>query len=145
MQFYFLKRPVMIFGCLIGLGMSGICHGQNPSALRLELNKLETLEDACRAYLVFENNTQITYQSLKLDLVLFDGDGIINRRLAVEGGNLPVGKTSVKLFDIRGTECNSVSRVLLNDVLDCSDIQGPRQNCIDDIDTASRANADFFK
>jgi len=113
--------------------------------VRIELNKLEPLESACRAYLLFENRTAAEFQSLKLDLVMFNPEGIINRRLAVEGGPLPANKTSVKLFDIEGVSCDAVSRVLLNGVLSCSDGGGEREDCLQIIETASRSGAEFFK
>jgi hypothetical protein len=113
--------------------------------LRVELNKLEPMEAACRAYLLFENRTADDFGSLKLDLVMFNPEGIINRRLAVEGGPLPADKTSVKLFDIDGVACDSVDRVLLNGVLSCSDAQGERGDCLALIETSSRSGADFFK
>lgn len=113
--------------------------------LLIELNKLEPMESACRAYLLFENGTSADFGSLKLDLVMFNPDGVINRRLAVEGGPLPAGKTSVKLFDIEGVACTSVDRVLLNGVLSCSDAQGDRSDCLALIETGSRSSADFFK
>lgn len=113
--------------------------------LRVELNKLEPLDSACRAYLLFENRTPASIRTLKLDLVMFNPEGVISRRLAVEGGPLPEGKTSVKLFDINEVTCDSVQRVLLNGVLSCSDDQGERNDCLDLIETASRSSADFFK
>ena len=88
--------------------------------LKIELNKLEAVEGACRAYMIFENNSGNAYDSLKLDLVMFDSDGLINKRIAVEGAPLPVGKTSVKLFDIQDVSCEQLGRILLNDVLTCS-------------------------
>ncbi len=113
--------------------------------LRVELNKLEPMESACRAYLLFENGTSGDFGSLKLDLVMFNPEGVINRRLAVEGGPLPAGKTSVKLFDIEGVACGSVDRVLLNGVLACRDAEGERNDCLTLIETGSRSSADFFK
>lgn len=113
--------------------------------LKIELNKLESVEGACRAYMVFENTTGDAFQSLKLDLVMFDPNGVINKRLAVEGGPLPAGKTSVKLFDIKGVSCADVDRVLLNDVLSCQGPTGDLSGCLDGIDTTSRHSAVFFK
>lgn len=118
---------------------------QGAEAVRIELNKLEPMQSACRAYLLFQNTTSTDFQSLKLDLVMFNPDGIINKRLAVEGGPLPAGKTSVKLFDIEGITCDSVARVLLNGVLACTDSEGDLQGCMQMIKTASRSKADFFK
>ena len=113
--------------------------------MKIELNKLESVEGACRAYMVFENNASSAYDSLKLDLVMFDPNGVINKRLAVEGGPLPAGKTSVKLFDIKDVSCADVDRVLLNDVLSCQGPAGDIEGCLDDIDTTSRHSAVFFK
>lgn len=113
--------------------------------MKIELNKLESVAEACRAYLVFENNTGNAFVSLKLDLVMFDPNGVINKRLAVEGGPLPAGKTSVKLFDIKGVSCTDVDRVLLNDVLSCQGPAGDVDGCLDEIDTTSRHSALFFK
>lgn len=118
---------------------------ESSGSLRVELNKLEPTDTACRAYLLFENGTSLDFGTLKLDLVMFNPEGIINRRLAVEGGPLPAGKTSVKLFDIDGVACDSVDRVLLNGVLACSDAQGDRSDCLTLIETGSRSGADFFK
>ena len=114
-------------------------------SMKIELNKLESVEGACRAYMVFENTTGNAFDSLKLDLVMFDPNGVINKRLAVEGGPLPAGKTSVKLFDIKGVSCAEVDRVLLNDVLSCRGAIGEIGGCLDEIDTTSRDSADFFK
>lgn len=113
--------------------------------LKIELNKLEPLDSACRAYLLFENRTNEHFISLKLDLVMFDPQGIISRRLAVEGGPLPAGKTSVKLFDIRDLACQSLDRLLLNGVLNCTTPQGERHDCLPMIETTSRASTEFFK
>lgn len=113
--------------------------------MKIELNKLESVEGACRAYMVFENNASSAYDSLKLDLVMFDPNGVINKRLAVEGGPLPAGKTSVKLFDIKGVSCADVDRVLLNDVLSCQGPAGDIDGCLEGIDTTSRHSAVFFK
>ena len=51
--------------------------------LKIELTQLETVEGACRAYLLFENKSGSAFDSLKLDLVMFDPNGVINKRLAV--------------------------------------------------------------
>jgi hypothetical protein len=113
--------------------------------LGIELNKLEPAEAACRAYLVFENRTQTEYRSLKLDLVMFGNDGVIIKRLAVEGGPLAKDKTSVKLFEITDVTCDRIGRVLMNDVISCEDAMGARQNCADEVVTSSRSAVSFFK
>ena len=113
--------------------------------LRVELNRLEPLDDACRVYLVLANGTAEAFDAFKLDLVLFDTDGVIARRLAVEAAPLRAQKTSVKLFDLDALPCDRIGTVLLNDVLACSGTSGPVADCVARIETASRASAQLVK
>ena len=113
--------------------------------VRTELNKLEAADNACRAYLILENSSEIGFQTLKLDLVMFDQDGIIAERLAVDAAPLPVGKTSLKVFDIVGLPCAQIGRMLLNDVVACSDANGPRSDCLALLSSHSRASVAFIK
>ena len=131
--------------CLFSLLVMACAPAAAQGTLGIELNKLESVEDSCRAYMVFKNDRGGALESLKLDLVMFDLDGLIIKRLAVEGGPLPVGKTSVRLFDITDVSCGEVGQVLLNDVLDCSGPAGEEDDCLNDIDTTSRSSALFFK
>lgn len=119
--------------------------GASSAEFILELNKLEEAEGACRAYLVFKNKTDASYTTLKLDLVMFGADGVISKRLAVEGAPLPPRKTSVKLFEIRDVTCDSIARILLNDVISCRDDDGEHSNCVQRITTRSLGGIEFFK
>lgn len=90
-----------------------------PVELRVELNKLEQTGTACRSYMVLANRTGTVLEQLSLDLVVFDTDGVIDRRLAVELGPVKSGRTQVKVFDMADLDCGRVARVLMNDVLVC--------------------------
>ncbi len=111
----------------------------------VELNKLETAEDACRAFMVLENGSAASFSTLKLDLVVFDPAGIVARRIAVETAPLPAGKTMLKVFPIDGIDCASISRVLLNDVLACGDASGPRLDCLAALSTRAKPGLSFIK
>ena len=115
------------------------------NVVRVELNKLEPQGDACRAYLVLQNGTDSAFASLKLDLVIFDADGVVAKRLAVETAPLRTGKTSLKVFDMKGLVCKRVGRLLLNTVMKCADKSGARENCLDSIATAARGPVPFIK
>jgi hypothetical protein len=114
-------------------------------AVRVELNKLEPQDGACRAYLVFQNRTQSSFSGRTLDLVMFDNEGVIAKRLAVDAAPLPADKTSVKLFDIEGVACDNIGRILINDVLDCQDETGERQDCVALIGPSSRSDVSLVK
>ncbi len=136
-------------GLLASAFVLGLCLAGGPSLaatpVTIELNKLESVENACRAYLVFRNTTQSSFSAFRLDLVLFGKDGVISRRLAVEAAPLAPGRTSVKLFDIQGVGCGDIGQVLLNDVVACKDASGDRTDCIGIVDLVSKTPASFNK
>jgi hypothetical protein len=138
-----LKALAAAIGLLAGgFAMPGVAEA---SQISLELNKLEPVSGACRAYLVLANGTGDRLVSLKLDLVMFDNDGIVSQRLAVEVAPLPAGKTSLKVFDIAGLACDRISRILLNDVRACEDGNGARTDCLEAVSTSSRGTVPFIK
>lgn len=109
----------------------------------VELNRLEDAGAGCRLTLVVSNPGSQRFDELKLDLVLFDGDGVVARRLAVETGPVRANKTVVRLFDAADLACARIGRLLLNDVVACADEAGPVAGCVDRIATASRAAVPF--
>jgi hypothetical protein len=113
--------------------------------LNVELNKLEVQDGACRAYLVFENQTPHSFSQLALDLVMFDKDGVIAKRLAVDVAPLPAGKTSVKLFDIEDLACDGIGRILVNDAIDCQEDGGKISDCVALIEPSSRSDVSMVK
>ena len=114
-------------------------------SVSIELNKLEPQETGCRTYLVLQNGTAAAFEELRLDIAVFDTDGIVAKRLAVEAGPLPVGKTSLKLFTMSGLACDTVGRLLLNNVLSCVDQSGKRTDCVGLLEISTRATAPFIK
>jgi len=118
---------------------------QTPGSLSIQLNKLEVDGDTCRAYIVLENRSDLSFEALRLDLVMFDVDGVIARRLAVDTAPLAAGRTSVRVFAIGSLACDNIGRVLLNDVLACADASGERTDCMDRIAPESIAGVPFIK
>jgi hypothetical protein len=130
----------LAFHCLAAPGaMAG------DAAVGIELNKLEPSGAACRAYLVLRNATTVSFESLKLDLVMFDTDGVVARRIAVETAPLPVGKTSLKVFDIGGMPCGKMQRVLLNDILTCESGGSAMDDCLPRVTVSARGPVPFIK
>lgn len=111
----------------------------------MQLNSLEPNNEACRVCLVLENGTASAFDMLKLDLVMFDADGVVAKRLAVETAPLPAGKTSLKVFDIDGLPCERVGRVLPNDVMACADAAGAHDDCLALVAPAARGSVAFIE
>jgi hypothetical protein len=119
--------------------LSGPADPSAPSNdVSVELNKLEPLGKGCRAYVVIDNATSVAYSVLKLDLVLFRPDGMIDRRVAVDLGPLRASKKDVKTFDFDASPCSALGSILVNDVLDCKVGEQAVSDCLDKINVSSR-------
>lgn len=116
-----------------------------PGSFSLELNRLDAIDGGCRVTMVEKNGTSAAFSALKLDLVVFDGEGIVTKRVGVDAGPLKAGRTVVKTFDLKGLACESVGRVLINDVLACDAAGIAQDACLDVVEPRSRASAAFDK
>lgn len=155
-----MHRRITVAGTLFAaavflLGVSGLSHAQtepeepqidqNQGIVVVELNKVEQLDNACRAYLLFENGQSSRFEEFRLDLVLFDQEGIIARRIAVEAAPLRAERSVVKLFDLADLQCDTIDRVLLNDISPCADEEGPRADCVEAVELRTRSGIEFFR
>lgn len=113
--------------------------------ISVELNKLETQDANCRAYLVIDNQIDKSYDVLKLDLVLFQTDGVIGRRFALDLAPVKAMKRSVKLFDLDGVKCETIGSFLINDVMDCKSGGSDEDGCLERLDPASRSEVQLSK
>ena len=130
-----------ISALIVGAFTAASAHAADAALLSVELNKLETYDKGCRVYVVVNNTGTSAYQSVKLDLVLFQPDGIIARRLAIDLAPLKPTKKSVKLFDVEAIPCDRVASVLVNEVMDCKSESGAIPDCLTKIAFTSVAPA----
>jgi hypothetical protein len=136
-----LRVGTLIILCLPA---AGLARAEEPT-LSLELNKLEPQGQGCRAYVVATNKGQADYQTLKFDVILFQTDGVIGRRFAIDLAPLKPGKRTVKLFDIDNTACDQIGSFLINEAIDCKTASGPVEDCLANITTSSLAKAQLSK
>ena len=109
--------------------------------LGLELNTAESADDHCRLTFVIQNKNQQAIETIKLDLVTFNPDGIVQRRMVIDMGPVRADKTTVKTFAVEGG-CNQIGSILVNDVTACS--PGEPSACLDGLSLSSRVNAVRF-
>ena len=111
--------------------------------LVLELNKLEPLDKACRAYFLIKNQSKDEIEDIKLDIFIFGKDEVISRRFAISTGQLRPGKTVIRLFDIPDLECGTAARFLVNEVISCTGPTGPIERCGDRLAVTARGGVVF--
>jgi hypothetical protein len=110
--------------------------------VNVELNALEGTETQCRMTFVIENKSA-ALESLKLDLVVFNTESIVYRRILTEMGPVRAGRTMVKTFAIE-TKCAQVGAVLVNDISAC--VPGEPNACLDGLTLSSRVkNVRLYK
>lgn len=111
----------------------------------LELNKLETQDKSCRAYLVVTNDGPTVYQAFKLDLVMFQPDAVIGKRFALDLAPIKAGKKTVKLFDLDGVACDKVGSFLVNDIMECKSDGTPADDCLSRLTLSSLGQVKITK
>jgi hypothetical protein len=113
-------------------------------SISIELNKLESTQNACRGYFVVDNRTPEPIDELQIDVFLFDKEGVILRRVALSFLDVRSGRTKVVLFDLADLACGDVGRLLVNEVLACKGASGEAiEGCGDMLATTTRAEATF--
>jgi hypothetical protein len=136
------KTTGISFAAILALLASGSTASAKDD-IELELNKLETVKDVCKAYFLIEEKAGKPLQSLKADLIIFGQDGSIAKRLIAEMGPVRSRKTSVKIFALE-VPCPEISGVLLNDVASCAP-EATSEACLDRLAVSSRLATRFYK
>lgn len=110
--------------------------------MKVELNALDAADKGCRITFVVHNSAAAV-DSLKLDLVIFDAEGVIHRRIITELGPVRSGRTNVRIFPL-DSPCPRIGSVLVNDVTAC--VPGAPNECLDGLTLASRVkDVRFYK
>jgi len=118
---------------------------ETTDSVSLELNKLEASDKGCRAYIVVSNPSNTAFDAYKLDLVMFQTDGIIGRRFALDLAPLRPSKRTVKLFDLDGVKCDDIGSFLINEVMECRSDAGPVEDCLSRTSVSSLTKVEITK
>lgn len=136
-----MNRKRLSLLLLAALVASSPLRAQEAPAFSVEINRLDTAGPDCRVTLVEKNGTTSAVASLKLDLAVFDKDGIVVKRVGVDAGPLKAGRSVVKTFDLKELPCDGVGRLLLNGVIACEAGGLSADACFDMIEPRTRAAA----
>lgn len=114
-------------------------------ALSLELNSVgDTADAGCRLTYVANNGMAAALEKTSFQMAVFDGTGSVTRLIVLDFGALAVGKTKVVQFDIPGQTCAQISRIVVNDVAQCTAAGGAAvPDCLTTLATASRTAIQF--
>ena len=101
--------------------MPGIVSAQELTGkIGLELNHVQpTQEGGCRLSVIATNGLERPMDQLGLEIVVFNEQGLVDQFLRLDFSRISAGKTKVLQFDLAGKACNDLSRLHINDVLNC--------------------------
>ncbi|ESX92580.1 hypothetical protein [Mesorhizobium sp. LNJC403B00] len=91
--------------------------------LSLELNAAQPSEKGCRLTFVVNNALGADLSKAAFEIALFNEAGIVDRLSVLDFKDLPAGKTKVIRFDLAGTDCTKLSRVLINSATECAGVE----------------------
>lgn len=112
-------------------------------ALRLELNALQPSEKGCRLTFVVTNSLGGELARAAFEIALFDTQGVVDRLTVLDFRELPEGKTKVSRFDLAGTDCAKVSRVLVNHTTECAGTGIEPAACMRGLKTETKTGVAF--
>ncbi|MER8432716.1 hypothetical protein [Mesorhizobium caraganae] len=88
--------------------------------LSLELNAAQPSDKGCRLTFVVNNALGADLSKAAFEIALFNEAGVVDRLSVLDFKDLPAGKTKVTRFDLAGTNCTKLSRVLINSATECA-------------------------
>ena len=112
-------------------------------ALTLELNGAQPSEKGCRLTFVVNNNLGADLSKAAFEIALFNEAGVVDRLTVLDFKDLLVGKTKVTRFDLAGTDCAKVSRVLINSATECAGTGFEPNACMRKLKTDTRTGIAF--
>ncbi len=117
--------------------------GGDTGGISLELNTLQASETGCLLTFVAANGLGTSIEQASYEVVLFNADGLVERMTVLDFQDLPTGRTRVRQFNLPQTQCDGISRVLINDVATCTGEGLSEETCIDRLSVASQSDVEL--
>ncbi|MEI9428154.1 hypothetical protein [Mesorhizobium sp. Cs1299R1N3] len=116
---------------------------QSEPVLTLELNAARPSDKGCRLTFLVNNNLGADLTKAAFEIALFNEAGVVDRLTVLDFKDLPSGKTKVTRFDLAGTDCTKVSRVLINSATECAGTGLEPAACMRKLKTDTRTGVAF--
>ena len=142
----FLKAALLICTAGVSVFSSTSAALAGPGRLTIELNKFEANDSGgCRAFFLFRNQTEMTFEGFEMSLAVLATNGVIDRLLTIDAAPIPAARTTLKLFEIPEITCDSISEILLHELSACQPQNAEQMDCFPILDLVSRTSAPLVK
>lgn len=132
--------------------MAGLCLALIPTAILaqpagidLELNRLEPTDKGCMMSFVIRNGLASPIEEASYEMVLFNREGLVERLTVFNFGALAAGKTVVRQFELAGSGCEGIGRLLVNGAKSCKGEGLSADGCVAALSTSSKAGVALDK
>lgn len=109
----------------------------------LSLNGAQPSDKGCRLTFVIANNLGADLSKAAFEIALFNDAGVVDRLTVLDFKDLPAGKTKVTRFDLAGTDCAKLGRVLINSATECVGAGVEAATCLRGLKTATKTGIAF--
>ena len=114
--------------------------------LLIELNKLEDTEQGCRSLFLFDNGTGHELNRFRVDLILFDPEGVYAKQLLLDMAPLSDDKKVLASFLLAEQKpCSSIGSILVNGLPVCENGSGAQLDCVALLKVESRTDVPLEK
>jgi hypothetical protein len=113
------------------------------SALTIELNAVEPQAGACRLVFLATNALGADLSALVVETVVIDRAGKVVLLTLFDFRDLPQGRPRARQFDLAGTDCATLGRVILNDIHACTGEGLDRAACKAGLQWSSRTDVEL--
>lgn len=114
-----------------------------PGALYFQLNNAQTVGADCQLTFVVRNETGEAITRSAYNMAIIDDAGQVSTLITFEFLPLPAGETKVQQFALAGQSCETLSGLLVNEVVTCETPSGKSQLCAADLRQSSRVDVAF--
>lgn len=139
------RRQAWTLGAALGLAVLAQPLVAAEAELLIELNKLEDTEQGCRSLFLFDNATGHELNRFRIDLILFDQQGVYAKQLLLDMAPLYEGKKVLTSFLLADEPCDSIGSILVNDLPWCENGSGAELECVPMLKVESRTDVPLEK
>lgn len=134
----------LVIGCLFAASTVSVQAQEISGKIGLELNHVQPTQDGgCRLSVIATNGLERPMNQLGLEMVAFNSEGLVDQFLRLDFSRISAGKTKVLQFDLAGKACDSISRLHINDVLNCVPPSITDVYCPDLLEIKNRTSIQF--
>lgn len=114
--------------------------------MQIELNRAtDNDQGGCGLIVITTNQTDKALRRAAWQVAIFDQDGVVKALPVLDFGPLIVGKNKIGVFQVSGGTCDTISRIIINDVAECTAEDGTDLSnlCLQSLETHSRSDIEF--